>query len=352
MRKSTMSILFVAVVLVAGIVASGPRSTAPADAAPAPGSIFGYSMVETEGGCELVTVDWATGAVTDLPAAPSPDACAFDLAVGPDGVVRGVVAESTLLTSIDAVSDRSIASVTPLGSLITFAVDGTPSYLPLTPPADYAALISIYSMFPGIAVSADGTVFVTLNGLWANVTTCAPSGGIGDTGLESIEPTDGDVDWTSCLFTLDPTTGALTLVGPSRRPTDDLAGLSIGSDASWILMLPGTHTGPVSTPSSDTAGGAVLAYWSRIDRTTGEVTPTGVTYDPSAGALFDQFRDGAAVYAFVDDETLGGWMTATVDPTSGAITRIAHVANDDLRAMLAIAKAPPAPEPATPKFTG
>jgi len=69
---------------------------AASDATPAEdGAVFDLSdgVDALQGNClgQLATVDFATGAVTPLPAAPSAEACAGDLAFAPDGTLYGLV---------------------------------------------------------------------------------------------------------------------------------------------------------------------------------------------------------------------------------------------------------------------
>jgi hypothetical protein len=149
---------------------------------------FAYSTQRSaEGGCSLVKVDLATAEVSTLPALPDEDACVRDLAATADGTPWGI-------------GEKSRA---PGGGGETEAVPGSLIQLVQFDPvtgavADTTELPGVeYVAKGGIAVGTDGTVYIQ-----AVSDRC-------DTGA------------SVCLFTVDPATGATTVVGSSGQPETD-----------------------------------------------------------------------------------------------------------------------------------
>lgn len=303
--------------------------------------IIGYTLAssDSQATCELLRIDWATGLTTDLPSTPTAEACVTDLAVAPDGTVYGIAPVASPLPT--ALACASVGPVDlcgrPLARLVTFAADGTPTSMEIGPSLTYDFDAESLAGFRGVAVDNDGVVFVIVNGLWVDVTTCLPEpltvtppAAVG----ASTSIADGIIDWSACLFTVDPATGEMTLVGPSTLPGNVLAALSIGADGgrTLALLLTPDAVGPSSGPSF---------YWGAVNLGTGAVDPTGSVYENTNG-LFDQLRSGSLIYALVEDAVTGGYRTALVDPATGAITPLTDL----------VTELPPRPEPARPTFTG
>jgi hypothetical protein len=313
--------------------------------------IIGYSLLDLSEGegrlCQLVEVDWSSGNVTVLPATASSLACVNDLAVAPDGTVHGF--DPVYVDEFDLGSDIGSAEVLKVGRFVTFGVNGTPSSIDVDLPQSYTMNNDLFSQFWGIAITENGSIFVTINRLLADVTTCEPGVVIGSLEFES---SDGVYDWTSCLFSLDPSTGQLTLVGPSAVPGDNLAGLSIGSDGARTILWP---LAPRSLSPSD--GPDVI--WSSVDLSSGATTASGLSYSASNG-LFDQLRSLPTLFVLLRDDTSFQFSSGTVDPETGVITRVAPlkiggepIRSPDLRPVLGITtRSGPAPAPVVPAFTG
>ena len=69
----------------------------------------GYTTVSGEGGCQLATIDLATGVLTDLPAAEAPEACVVDLAATPSGQVWGITGG---FLGVDGLAPQAVAGGT------------------------------------------------------------------------------------------------------------------------------------------------------------------------------------------------------------------------------------------------
>lgn len=357
MSRIRRSLVAVVPVLVAALALVGVSSSSiNASAAETDRPLTGYSLVDLTPPygllCQLAEIDWSSGSVTVLPAGASSLACVNDLAVAPDGTVHGF--DPIFADEFDPTSDIGsavISEVTTVGRFVTFSPDGTPSSIDVDLPQSYTINHDLVSQFWGIAIAENGTIFVAINRLWAQVTTCEPGVLVGS--LE-YETSDGDYDWTSCLFTLDPATGDLTLVGPSTMPGDDLAGLSVGSEGAHSLLFP-------LTPLSVSPSVPTDAVWSSIDLNSGAVTASGLSYSLSDG-LFDQLRFLPTLYVLLRDDTSGDFSSGTVDPETGVITQVASlrigsdpVGSTTLRPVLGItggSRPAPSPEPVVPAFTG
>lgn len=313
MRKSRAFLIVLAAVvpLLAALVPMATTSNAGAADAP---KVLGYILLTEDQGatCDLATVDWATGTVTDLSAPTSADACAHDLAVSPSGVVYG----------LGSTQDRAAAAFAPaapsqtLDILVTYAADGTATR------TDLAASSGFYRSYPapgGIAVDANGVIYVLVNGLWADVVTCEASASppLMDT---TAGASDGQVDSVPCLFTANPSTGALTLVG-SAQFLGIASILSIGSDEMRTVSLELTNM-PVSIAPSLVGEGWL---WSTIDPSATERGRLETSMTTATQALngFDALRSGVTVYGLDFDEASGSIYTTTVDPATDTITRVA-----------------------------
>ena len=295
--------------------------------------VIGYTLAsnDSQSTCELLRIDWATGLTTDLPSTPTADACVTDLAVAPDGTVYGIKAPAPIPpTSITCVTTFC---GTTLARLVTFAADGTATITEIGSASTYTFGSSFLgSFYRGIAVDSSGVIHVMINDLWVDVTTCAPGPAPGSVPGSSVA--DGIHDGSACLFTVDPSSGEMTLVGPSRLPSDVLAGLSIGVDGGRTLSF-------LLTPEAVGPSSVDVAYWGTVNLGSGEVSPSGTTY-PVNNGLFDQLRSGSLIYALVEDPATGGYRTALIDPTTGAITPLTDLVTD----------LPPRPDPVGPAFTG
>lgn len=357
MSRIRRSLVAVVPILVAALVLVGV-SLGPirAGATETDHPITGYTLVDLTPPygllCQLAEIDWSSGMVTVLPATASNLTCVNDLAVAPDGTVHGfdpIFADEFDPTS--EIGSAVISEATTVGRFVTFDSEGTPSSIDVDLPQSYTMNHDLLSQFWGIAIAEDGSIFVTINRLWAQVTTCEPGVLVGS--LE-FETSDGDYDWTSCLFTLDPSTGGLTLVGPSNMPGDDLAGLSIGSEGARSLLLPFT---PLSVSPSIPSE----FVWSSVDLNSGAATASGLTYSVTDG-MFDQLRFLPDLFVLLRDDTSGEFSSGMVNPQTGIITEVAPlmigsspIASTGLRPVLGItggSRPTPPPEPVVPAFTG
>ena len=325
MRPSARTLVAMAAavcVLLATVAVGALRGSDPASAAADDRPVTGYTLLregaDVEMVCRLVSIDWASGEITELPAIESTTASARDLAVAPDGTVHGI--DPYLYSEPGVAGDVSPIAVETISHFITYSADGTPTAIDMHLPQPYEMDFDLYGQFWGVAIAEDGTIFITLNDLWARVTTCAP--GPVFTALDH-STADGAFDWTSCLFTLDPDTGDLTLVGPSTWPQNTLVALSIGSDGARSLLY--------SVAPADVEPSPVASFvWSSVDLGTGEVLPSGAEYSPING-LYDQLRTRPEIYAITRADFGAMWVTSTVDPTTGAITPIAPISLDGER---------------------
>lgn len=317
-----------AVAAIAGLAVVG--WAVPASSVDATGGPVGYTVVRGDSGCDLATVDLATGALTDLPAASSPDACAVDLAVSPSGTVWGIWGGTDQPTGLSTQASEP-------GVLVRYAADGSATTVTIS---DAEGTGDAFLAEGGIAVAPNGTVYVHL------VTDNPACNAGGDTPDTTISPLyAGD---SVCLFTVDPGTGAATIVGTTglfQTAFSQLAwcnGLvsiaDTGDNGSWVTES--TSTGAV------TIGAGVDAF------------PAG--YDCNT-------TTGSPLYALVGEPSrLEGGSTqadsavsvATVDPATGATTIVAPL-SDQAANVIALAVSPTAvPPPAvaadtvTPAFTG
>jgi hypothetical protein len=301
----------------AAVIVPAVPTISTVSAAEAP---MGYVVTEAEVGCELQQVDLTTGALTDLPAPGSEDACAVDLAVAPSGVVYGI-------SLLDAEGGGP--------QLVTYAADGTPTITPITVTGDAQPWMAQ----GGIAVSAGGTVYVQLV---ARIPGC-DTGTTPDTLLS--EPLyEGD---SVCLFTLDPSSGAATLVGTT----------GLFETYFWSLT---SCASTLRTLYVDDRSESII--WATESAATGAVTPGAEAVDPVAG--YDCASTSDTLYA-VTNPGLGiglpGSVSAptaegipgvgTVDPATGVYTENAEL-SDPEAFVLALAVTPAAPAPTTTTTTG
>ena len=244
---------------IGALAASLLVGVAPTSAATAP---TGYVVVENEGGCELQQLDLVTGLLTDLPAAPSVDACSVDLAVTTAGVVHGI-------------AQTGEGEV----SLITYAADGTASATAISVAGDDTFGLAD----GGIAISAGGTIYVQLV---AGIPGC-DTGSPDDTLVDEVAPLyEGD---SVCLFTLDAGSGVATIIGTT------------GLFETYFLDLTSCASGLI-TQFVDSELGAFV--WATESTSTGEATPTVVSETPLGG--YDCPSTSDTLYAVSTAEVLRG----------------------------------------------
>jgi len=341
-RRILLPFVALALVAAAFVFPFGSSSNSNANAVTAPAEpVTAFTIMDDgQGLCDLYTIDLATGALTDLPAASSEAACAADLAVAANGTVYGIAGTQFF----------TVGSVNPaydsLGGaeLITFSADGTPSGLSLTVGGRPVSGISGGS----IAIDASGTVYV----IAINETTCDPR----LTAPGSF--TTGDTYAFSCLYTVNLSTGELTQIGEGFSPNSAVYGLTSCASNMWSLMF---GLMPLSIDQSPASFGIP---WASIDPTTAIATEAGISTQLLG---FDCVATGNTVYAM---STGGFGPTAnairpsapvipelgTVDPTTGVFTETVTMSTPTGYIYpLAFAVLPipvePQPEPLAPNFT-
>ena len=339
---------FAALALVAAafVLPFGSSSNSNANAVTTPAEpVTAFTIMDNgDGLCDLYTIDLATGALTDLPAASSEAACAKDLAVAANGTVYGIAGtEFFSLTAISPAYD-SVSGA----ELITFSADGTPTGLSLTVDGFPTSGISGGS----IAVDAAGIVYV----IAINETTCSSP----LTAPGSFDSSDGDA--FSCLYTVNLSNGELTQVGDGFSPNRSVFGLTSCASNMWSLM-PGLL--PLSVNQSPASFGIP---WASIDPTTAVATEAGIS---TQFLGFDCVATGNTVYAMstgyfgpkandISPSVPGIPDLGTVDPTTGVFTETVTMDNPTgYISPLAFAVLPvpvePAPEPnpapLVPNFT-
>ena len=342
-RRIVLPILVAALVAAAFVIPFGSSSNSNANAVVTTAApTLGYTIIANDAGCDLNTIDLATGALTDLPAPSSEAACADDLAVAPNGTVYGIAGYQFF--SVDSVSSAVDSFVG--AELITFSADGPPSGLSLTVDGFPTSGISGGS----IAVDAAGIVYV----IAINETTCDPR----LTAPGSF--TTGDTFAFSCLYTVNLSTGELTQVGDGFSPNRSVFGLTSCASNMWSLM-PGLL--PLSVDQSPASFGIP---WASIDPTTAVATEAGIS---TQFLGFDCVATGNTVYAM----STGGFGVGannltpsapaipelgTVDPTTGVFTETVTMSTPTgyiyplAFAVLPIPVEPePAPAPLAPNFT-
>jgi hypothetical protein len=292
----------------------------------------GYTLSVTDGGCELMLIDLATGGLVDLPAGPSEAACAVDLAASPGGVVYGVSGDGGVPASVPQAVD--------VATLITYSADGAPTVTPINvADADGGGMI-----YGGIAVSPAGTVYVQLVADEAGCDTGAPPDTTPDT-LGNEPEYAGD---SVCLYTLDPATGVATLVGTTGLFETPFYGLA--------------SCGGLTTIAAE---GEVGVYWASQSATTGLATPGPAVTEVPVGYDCNS-TVGSPLWALTSPDASGPISPlatevtiSQVDPATGETTAIVAVgdATADLMALAVVPDAAPLPavavaEEVAPAFTG
>ena len=342
-RRILLPFVVLALVAAAFVLPFGSSSNSNANAVTAPAEpVTAFTVMDDgQGLCDLYTIDLATGALTDLPAAASEAACAADLAVAANGTVYGI-AGTQFFVNVGSVSPAydSVGGA----ELITFSADGTPSGQTLTVDGFPISGISGGS----IAIDASGTVYV----IAINETTCDPR----LTAPGSF--TTGDTYAFSCLYTVNLSTGELTQIGEGFSPNSAVYGLTSCATNMWSLMF---GLMPLSIDQSPASFGIP---WASIDPTTAIATEAGISTQLLG---FDCVATGNTVYAM----STGGFgptgnaitpsapaipELGTVDPTTGVFTETVTMSTPTGYIYpLAFAVLPipvePQPEPLAPNFT-
>jgi hypothetical protein len=284
----------------------------------------GYTIIDDgSGNCDLATLDLVTGTLTDLPAAPSSDACAVDLAAAPNGTVYGVDSSGLGAGSI---SGESLVQAAQPGRLITFAADGTPSTTPIVVEDGTNGGMVI----GGIAVSPSGTIYVHLVVDQVGCDTGTPST-TSSTAPLAAPQYQGD---SVCLYTLDAGTGIATLVGTTDLFETPFLGLASCSGLTTLSL--GYQASAANWGTESASTGAVTLGASVTD------VPLGYDCDSTTGGpLWSlQSPNGGVITALATEVTIN-----TVDPATGAITEIVPVSDSaaDLVALAVVPTAAPAP---------
>ena len=255
-RISRKLAVLVALGLSVGVLAV---TTTPATAAP-----IAYTTLITDG-CQLATVDLATGAITPLPAGPSGAACVDDLAVAPDGTVYGIS---------DFIDDNNSAT------LVTF---NPTTGAPVTTVAFTGSFTQSFTAHGGIAVDGTGVMYASFT---TNEAGCSDF---------------GNTIVMACLYRIDPTTAAATLIGPSGANLIRDFWLTTNCDGA---MLTGEQT-------ELNGGGAVE-----------DVTPQAPETPGTEGDASAQAEPSDPVEDFADDvgALVHGLRLSSVDEATGTVT--------------------------------
>lgn len=314
--KATLGLLGALGLLVVG---AAPGSTQTAASGP-----IGYVTVGAPGSCQLQKIDLTTGVLTDLPAAPSADACVGDLAMTSDGTVWGVLDGTGPQNQVGSFTPQAAADP----SLVRFSADGTPNLTQITVPDSTIAFLRD----GGIAVSTAGTVYVQIA---SNAPGCLPQ--VTDTTSTSV-PTPQQV----CLYTVDPSTGAATLVGPTDTITTYFDFLTTCSSGAYtVLQGQGPELSTESLSTGHASSGPVLD------------SPIGIDCSPGTGTLYAVNGVNTRTLASQSrPAAIQQTEVGTIDPSTGAFTAAAPV-SDQRAEIWALAVAPtPVPPTTTPTTSG
>lgn len=331
MKRLGILAMGVAAIAVSLITLSSTASSSAPGATP----VLGYTVIDnSDGTCDLNSIDLTTGQLTDLPAPPTPTACSVDLAVAPDGTVYGIDGDQfNGAFSLEPAADSQ-------GSphLIEYDADGYASITILTNNGNFLTGL----LLGGIAITADGTIYAHIQ----DATLC-----------DNILNIPGAL-YTSdtfplvCLFTIDPVTGVATPVGPSNQSPATFAGLTSCASA-MRTMGPGLNdlTALPNQPAS------LMLTWSTVDPSTGEAVP-GTGQSPPPG--YDCATSGDTVFAL--DSHSGSNQLGTMDLATGVFTPTVALSNPSaFISWFSFAVATPAApattttaaiEPSVPEFTG
>jgi hypothetical protein len=281
MKKLALACAAAAALLLGSIViGAGPSSAAS--------STIGYTIIRSDGGCDLATLDLTTGLLTDLPAATSPEACVNDLAANSEGAVWGIIDGNQ-----NSNAGLGAAAIAPSAIfLVAFDTDGTPKL----------SQIGIDDIGSGASLEDGGIAF-------------GPAGTYIQAFLGGSN-TSCNAGIAVCLLTYDPETGIATPIGGSGLEEQTLITLTDCASGQYTLIPGRTLELGLS------------------NRTTGEVTP-GTSVDAGL-AGFDCAPGGSTLYAISSPLVLFGSGTAandasvgTLDPTTGQFTAVAPVSDPD-----------------------
>ena len=284
------------------------------------------SAQEIPEGCQLATIDPATGVVAAIGAAPDPDACVLDLAVAPDGVVWGL-GTSLLSASVD--TEQSIPGI----RLVAFAADGSvDAIIPLT----YDGTEPVQTLLGGLSVSADGTVHV----------------------MAVAYPENSGI----ALHTVNLGTGVVSEVGDAGEPAYQF-GLTDCSSTLLTVDLSSVTDGASPSAPDDSYG-----TWTIVDRTTGEWSAGPV----NTVAAYDCVSNETTLFGLAPSTFVTGSVESaqeelqfefgTVNPLDGeftSLTPITFASGSELfglgSATMAVHRVTPEPVPPgpiPPTFTG
>lgn len=295
----------------------------------------GYTVtINSQGLCDLNSIDLATGTLTDLAASSSEAACAYDLAVAPNGTVYGITGYRFFSSQS---ADPSGDSVTG-GELITFSANGTPTGTSLT--IDGSPISGLNK--GSIAVDAAGTVYV----IAINETTC-------NTSLNNDQDygTSDSIAF-SCLFSVNVSTGALTQIGDKFADRTPVWGLTSCAQSMWTI----SNALQVGSLTNEPA--SLALPWVAVNPTNAALSEGGVS---TSFLGFDCLATGNTAYA-LESPTFGSTSLSlgpaviaetehtlgTVDPATGIFTPTVDLSrNVALNAFTAFAVAPLPPEPAS-----
>ncbi len=265
---------------------------APQQSLPAPdlsGATLGdgAQAAQTDLVCALATIDLATGVETVLPATPSPEACAGDLAFAPDGTLYGLLGGE--------------ANREPISELVRFDT--------ATGAATVVGQIGTFSSIGGFGEAPQGGItFDRLGRLFVEV---AADDGVGF----DAQCSPGGV-FTFCLYHIaDPGQPQnATLVGPTIS-NEYVSGLASSCDATYL-----EHT-------SNQAQSAVIGT---LDIGSGSATEIGtVSPDYITGLDFDASGKFWAIHTAGQGPTLDTINPAGGDPINATGVPIIQAPEDD-----------------------
>ena len=284
-------------------------------ATPAPAAPIAYTTLSTDG-CQLATIDLATGDVTALPAPPSSAACVDDLAVAPDGTVYGI---------IDLPDNGQSANLVTFDPTTGAVVDST---------GFSGNFDASFTAHGGIAVDRNGVMYASFT---TNEEGCSDF---------------GNSEAVSCLYLIDPATAAATLIGPSGFNLVRMFWLTTNCDGAMLTGFSSNDLKSVTDASADSGAQAEVPDpietfaddvgplttgldLASVNEGTGAVTdgppldndlfglewaPTGPLY-----AIGEIENNGAILHVFVVDPATGD-MTVVADPNLGQLASIENLA--------------------------
>ena len=323
-----MSRIVTKVAAVAAVLAAATLLPASPVSSQDTGPTTGYTLIidQQAEGCRLATIDLTTAAVAALPAAATSVACVNDLAVAPDGTVWGI-AGSRLL---DGDPGDLILGFTPQAEspLALVAFDPTTGAVADTVTIDIPGDDGdAFLPEGGLAITPDGTV-------WA---------------LFAAEACDDGNQ--NCLWTIDPATGAASLVGNTDTFELEMFGLA-ACTAGVVTLLPTEINQEASTPAFFPSPDVGF-----LDPATGALTEgpavadTVVGYDCSGASGWALTGEGrpnrpdASVAQAVDA------VLTTFDPATGTLTDIGAVTPSDADVVLLAVPPTSVPAPTTTTTT-